>query len=84
YAENTWPDAVPTFRRAVQTYFDEARRVAQTLTHGFAAALRVPDDYVDTLTDHSIDVLRMNNYALPPGSIELGAELTGMGEHTDF
>lgn len=26
----------------------------------------------------------MNNYALPPGDIELGAELTGMGEHTDF
>ncbi len=26
----------------------------------------------------------MNNYALPPGSIELGAELTGMGEHTDY
>ncbi|RWR20660.1 isopenicillin N synthase family oxygenase [Microbacterium enclense] len=84
YAENTWPDAVPGFRAAVETYFEEARRVAQTLTRIFAAALRVPDDYFDALTDHSIDVLRMNNYALPPGSIELGAELTGMGEHTDF
>mgnify|MGYP002138659302 CR=1 FL=1 len=84
YAESTWPDAVPAFRPSVETYFDEARRVARTLTQIFAAALRVPDDALDALTDHSIDVLRMNNYALPPGSIELGAELTGMGEHTDF
>ncbi len=84
YAENTWPDVTPAFRGAVEAYYDEARRVAQTLTRVFAAALRVPDDSFDALTDHSIDVLRMNNYALPPGSIELGAELTGMGEHTDF
>ncbi len=84
YAENTWPDAVPSFRGAVETYFDEARRVTGTLTRIFAAALRVREDFFEKLTDHSIDVLRMNNYALPPGSIELGAELTGMGEHTDF
>lgn len=84
YAENTWPDAAPSFRGAVEEYYAEARRVAHTLTQIFAAALRVPDDFFGALTDHSIDVLRMNNYALPPGSIELGAELTGMGEHTDF
>lgn len=84
YAENTWPDAAPSFRSAVEEYYVEARRVAQTLTRIFTAALRVPEDFFDALTDHSIDVLRMNNYALPPGSIELGAELTGMGEHTDF
>ncbi len=41
--------------------------------------------YFDALTDHSIDVLRMNNYALPPGTdISLDGDLTGMGEHTDF
>lgn len=84
YAENTWPDDTELFEPAVSTYYDEARRVAQTLTRVFAAALRVPDDFFGDVTDHSIDVLRMNNYALPPGSIELGAELTGMGEHTDF
>ncbi|BAJ76557.1 isopenicillin N synthase [Microbacterium testaceum StLB037] len=84
YAENTWPDAMPPFRDAVEAYFDEARWVAGTLTRILAAALRVRDDFFDALTGHSIDVLRMNNYALPPGSIELGAELTGMGEHTDF
>lgn len=84
YAENTWPDDAANFEPAVSAYYDEARRVAQTLTRVFAAALRVPDDFFDSITGHSIDVLRMNNYALPPGSIELDAELTGMGEHTDF
>ncbi|MEV7828605.1 isopenicillin N synthase family dioxygenase [Microbacterium enclense] len=84
YAENTWPDEAPAFEPAVTAYYDEARRVARTLTRVFAAALRVPDDFFEGITGHSIDVLRMNNYALPPGSIELGAELTGMGEHTDF
>lgn len=84
YAENTWPTESATFEPAVSGYYNEARRVAQTLTRVFAAALRVPEDFFDDVTGHSIDVLRMNNYALPPGSIELGAELTGMGEHTDF
>jgi len=84
YAENTWPTETTAFEPGVRAYYDEARRVAHTLTRIFAAALRVPDDFFDGVTDHSIDVLRMNNYALPPGSIELGAELTGMGEHTDF
>ncbi|MDQ1084332.1 MULTISPECIES: isopenicillin N synthase family oxygenase [Microbacterium] len=84
YAENTWPTETTTFEPAVTAYYDEARRVAHTLTRIFAAALRVREDFFDDVTDHSIDVLRMNNYALPPGSIELGAELTGMGEHTDF
>ncbi len=84
YAENTWPEEDAGFEAAVRGYYDEARRVAQTLTDVFAAALRVPADFFDAVTGHSIDVLRMNNYALPPGSIDVGAELTGMGEHTDF
>ena len=57
---------------------------ARTLMQVFAAALELPGGYFDALTDHSIDVLRMNNYALPPGEITLDGELTGMGEHTDF
>ncbi|MFI7588690.1 isopenicillin N synthase family dioxygenase [Spongisporangium articulatum] len=83
YAQNLWPD-VPGFEEQVQRYFHEARRVARALTTGFADALGLPGDFFESFTDHSIDVLRMNNYALPPGEIELDADLTGMGEHTDF
>ena len=47
-------------------------------------ALGLPAGYFDELTDHSIDALKMNNYTLPEGEIELAGELTGMGAHTDF
>ncbi|GAB2581496.1 isopenicillin N synthase family dioxygenase [Microlunatus antarcticus] len=83
YGLNVWPD-VPGFRERVEAYFVEAGRVARTLLRVFAAALALPADHFEALTDHSIDVLRMNNYALPPGEITLDGELTGMGEHTDF
>ncbi len=83
YGLNVWPQ-VPGFRERVETYFAEAGRVARTLLRVFAAALELPPGFFTDLTDHSIDVLRMNNYALPPGEVTLDGELTGMGEHTDF
>lgn len=84
YGINVWPDIVPTFRLAVENYFTEAGRVARVLTQIFCAALGLDRDYFTHLTDHSIDVLRMNNYALPEGTVALDGELTGMSEHTDF
>jgi isopenicillin N synthase-like dioxygenase len=81
---NVWPAEPADFRSAVGEYFAEARRVARTLTRIFADALGIDQSSFDELTRNSHDVLRMNNYALPPGEIELGADLTGMGEHTDF
>ncbi|MCM3895862.1 MULTISPECIES: isopenicillin N synthase family dioxygenase [Gordonia] len=83
YGINVWPD-VDGFRSKVENYFEHASRVARVLTSVFADALRVPQGYFDAITDHSIDVLRMNNYALPEGTVSLDGELTGMGEHTDF
>lgn len=83
YPENLWPE-VAGFREAVTTYFDQAARVARTLTDVFADALALPAGFFDAFTDHSVDVLRMNNYALEPGAVELDGELTGMGAHTDY
>ncbi|NQX35270.1 isopenicillin N synthase family oxygenase [Herbiconiux sp. VKM Ac-2851] len=85
YAENVWPgSAAPGFEPRVQAYFAEARRVANTMTDIFADALGLPEGFFDAFTGHSLDVLRMNNYALPPGTVDLDGELTGMGEHTDY
>jgi isopenicillin N synthase-like dioxygenase len=89
YPQNLWPADGPgfdaaTFRRQVETYYQEAARVAQVLTRMLAYALGVEPDVFDNATDHSIDVLRMNNYALPPGTVDIDGELTGMGEHTDY
>lgn len=83
YAANTWPD-IDDFEQRVSAYFVEARRVAYTLQDAFADALGVDRSVFGAVSDHPINVLRMNNYALPPGEIELGADLTGMGEHTDY
>ncbi|MEV6767640.1 2-oxoglutarate and iron-dependent oxygenase domain-containing protein [Nocardia sp. NPDC051030] len=84
YAENIWPQEVPDFRAPVEAYFAEAGRVARTLTLAFADALDLPAGYFHAFTDHSLDVLRMNNYALPPGTVDLDGDLIGMGEHTDY
>lgn len=84
YGLNLWPE-VPGFRAATEAYFGEAKRVAGTLTRIFADALGLAPDYFERLTDHSIDVLRMNNYALPPGTVvDPRGDLTGMGAHTDY
>ena len=83
YAENVWPD-VAGYRDRIEAYFAEAGRVARTMTDIFAAALGLEPDFFDAFTDHSIDVLRMNNYALPPGTVDLDGDLIGMSEHTDF
>jgi isopenicillin N synthase-like dioxygenase len=83
YGINVWP-AVPGFRPAVEAYWAHAARVARTLTRVFADALGLPPDFFQRLTDHSVDVLRMNDYALPGGTVTLDGDLTGMGEHTDF
>jgi len=84
YGLNLWP-RLPGFEDRVTRYFGEAQRVARNLTTIFADALGAGPHYFDAITDHSIDVLRMNNYALPPGTdISLDGNLTGMSEHTDF
>ncbi|MDX6739162.1 isopenicillin N synthase family dioxygenase [Actinocorallia sp. A-T 12471] len=84
YAPNLWPEELPEFRESVEAYFAEAARVARTLTTVFADALGLDPGYFAAFTGHSLDVLRMNNYALPPGEVVLDGDLTGMGEHTDY
>ena len=89
YAENVWPQDAPgfdaaRFRSGVAAYFDQAGRVARVLTRMFAEALEVDPSVFTDVEDHSVDVLRMNNYALPPGTVDLDGDLTGMGEHTDY
>jgi isopenicillin N synthase-like dioxygenase len=84
YGINLWP-SLSGFEHRVTRYFGEAQRVARTLTTIFADALGTERNYFDAITDHSIDVLRMNNYALPAGTdVSLDGNLTGMSEHTDF
>lgn len=84
YAANIWPDGIPAFEERTRLWFAHAGQVARVLTRIFADALDLPTDFFSAFTDHSLDVLRMNNYALPPGEIALDGDLIGMGEHTDY
>jgi len=89
YAGNPWPASQPgfegaRFRRDVENYFAEAGRVARTLCRIFADALGVDPGLFASVTDHSADLLRMINYALPAGSVIGESPPTGMGAHTDY
>lgn len=84
YAPNNWPDAAPGFRPRVERYFTRAQGLARILMTAFTDALQLPEHYFDPMIDHSIEVLKMNNFALPEGDAEIAGELQGMGAHTDF
>ena len=84
YAANIWPDEVPDFRRAVSAWFRHAGFVARRMTNVFALALGLPPDYFASFTDHSIDVLRLNNYVVPDDDQPPAPDQLGMGAHTDY
>jgi len=83
YPENLWPD-LPAFRSGVEGWFTAVGAVARHLTTIFALALGLPEDHFQALTDHSIDVLRMNNYRMPADDVRLETGQLGMGAHTDY
>jgi isopenicillin N synthase-like dioxygenase len=85
YAANVYPAAeVPGFEPAVTAWFEAAGRVARTMVRVFGVALGGREDYFAPFTDHSIDVLRMNNYRLPAPDAALEPGQLGMGAHTDY
>ena len=82
YAENIWPD--DDFRARVDAWFDHAGALARRLTRIFAVALDLPEDHFVACQDHSIDVLRLNNYRMPDAPVRLEQDQLGMGAHTDY
>jgi isopenicillin N synthase-like dioxygenase len=84
YATNIWPARPAEFRPDVEAWFGHLSALAHLLTTIFATALGLDHDYFRPFTDHSVDVLRMNNYAVPAGAVCLEPGQLGMGPHTDF
>jgi isopenicillin N synthase-like dioxygenase len=85
YAANVYPAGeVPGFEAAVTAWFAAAGRVARTMVRIFGVALGGREDYFERYTDHSVDVLRMNNYRLPGPGTAVGPDQLGMGAHTDY
>jgi isopenicillin N synthase-like dioxygenase len=85
YADNVYPAReVPGFESAVTAWFRAAGAVARTMVRIFGLALGGAEEYFAGVTDHSIDVLRMNNYRLPSPDVTLEPDQLGMGAHTDY
>ncbi|MCV7354216.1 isopenicillin N synthase family dioxygenase [Mycolicibacterium fluoranthenivorans] len=84
YAPNIWPAEVPGFAAAVGDWFAAAGSVARTMVRIFGRALGLGDDGLVSVTDHSLDVLRMINYRLPSPETVLEPDQVGMGAHTDY
>ncbi|WGL50560.1 2-oxoglutarate and iron-dependent oxygenase domain-containing protein [Nocardioides sp. BP30] len=84
YAANTWP-SVPGFQEAVDAWRAHAGRVARTMIEIFEDALGLGRGSIGRLATHPIEVLRLNNYALPAGTdLLVEDDLIGMGAHTDY
>lgn len=83
YTRTMWPDD-DVFREQVTAYFEEASRVAKVMMEIFVEALGEAGAGLPASFDHSLENMRLNNYALEEGEIQIEGELTGMGEHTDF
>jgi isopenicillin N synthase-like dioxygenase len=84
YPANLWPSLTTGFRDRVTGWFEHAEGVSRTMTDIFALALDLPDGFFHRYQDHSIDVLRMNNYQLPLEDAVLEPGQLGMGAHTDY
>jgi isopenicillin N synthase-like dioxygenase len=84
FVPNIWPDATPELQPALNAYFDEARRVADTLLDIFAVALGMPPGWFAPFATHSTDTMRVNHYATAPGDPDPLEGQVGMGEHTDY
>jgi isopenicillin N synthase-like dioxygenase len=68
----------------VTEWFRAAGAVARTMVRIFGVALGGREDYFADATDHSIDVLRLNNYRRPDPGVGLEPDQLGMGAHTDY
>src|SRR5882757_8692067 len=83
YATNLWPSDAG-IREGVTSWFTAAGALARTMTEIFAVALGLPPAFFTGYQDHSMDVLRMNNYQLPPDDARVEPDQLGMGAHTDY
>jgi isopenicillin N synthase-like dioxygenase len=84
FAPNVWPDDVPDLRPALTRYFDEAVRVALTLTDVFALALGMPERWFRPYVEKSTLTMRVNHYEHRDGSDAPAPGSMRMGAHTDY
>lgn len=76
---NRWPDAAPTFRAAMEGYFDAMMELTRLMLSAFARGLGLPDDFFLSSFRKPLTQLRLLHY--PPQPPDSDAE--GVEAHTD-
>jgi isopenicillin N synthase-like dioxygenase len=84
YPENIWPTQPSYFQPYIAQWFLYAAGVARQMTRIFEYALDLEPNYFASMQDHSLDVLRVNHYAMLEGLHQIDKQQMGMGAHTDY
>jgi len=82
FATNIWPEQPAGFEPAMEHYFENMERLADTLMRIFAVSLGIPEGFFQDKIDRHPSVLRLTYYPAQkqpplPGQVR-------SGEHTDY
>ncbi|MEO1193303.1 MAG: 2-oxoglutarate and iron-dependent oxygenase domain-containing protein [Pseudomonadota bacterium] len=81
-APNLWPEGLPGFQFALETYMDAALALSRRLMRLFALALGLDKSHFASMIDAPLGTLSLNRY--PPESGRIEREVLGISEHSDY
>jgi isopenicillin N synthase-like dioxygenase len=83
HAPNKWPEDLPWFRDAAETYFNEMRKLGERMLRLAALAVGMPEEHFLQFNKKPMVQMRLFHYAQQP---VLGEEegLHGAAPHTDY
>jgi isopenicillin N synthase-like dioxygenase len=82
YAENRWPENLPSFEDNIQAYREAVRNLAIHISRLIALSVDMPLNYFDPFFDNQKASLRLLRYPPMPGGPNKNQ--LGAGAHTDF
>jgi len=87
HAPNVWPQRLPSFRQALETYHAHVLTLSERLVKLTALGLNLPADYFEPHMNKAIANLRLLRYPPEQTSTKFDpsrTSVTGVGPHTDY